>query len=103
MLKRVLHGDHIDSSVMLGESPLAQLHLIVRPKQGSEAIQVDNAAIAAELAEIARNWQDALREQLVARHGEERGLALANSYGRALPTGYIESVSASVAATDVGH
>ena len=103
MLKRVLHGDHIDSSVMLGESPLAQLHLIVRPKQGSEAIQVDNAAIEAELAEIVRNWQDDLREQLVARHGEERGLALANSYGRALPTGYIESVSASVAATDVEH
>src|SRR3970040_2349611 len=61
MLKRVLHGDHIDSSVMLGESPLAQLHLIVRPKQGSEAIQVDNAAIEAELGEIVRNWQDDLR------------------------------------------
>ena len=103
MLKRVLHGDHVDSSVMLGESPLAQLHLIVRPKPGSEAIQVDNAAIEAELAEIVRNWQDDLREQLVARHGEQRGLVLAGSYGRALPTGYIESVSASVAATDVEH
>ncbi|MHB8912287.1 MAG: NAD-glutamate dehydrogenase, partial [Lysobacter sp.] len=103
MLKRLLHGDHIDSSVMLGESPLAQLHLIVRPKPGSEAIQVDNAAIEAELAEIVRNWQDDLRDQLVSRLGEERGLVLANHYGRALPTGYIESVSASVAATDVEH
>ena len=103
MLKRVLHGEHVDSSVMLGESPLAQLHLIVRPKLGSEAIQVDNAAIEAELAEIVRNWQDDLREQLVSRHGEERGLVLANGYGRALPTGYIESVSAAVAASDVEH
>ena len=103
MLKRVLHGEHVDSSVMLGESPLAQLHLIVRPKTGSDAIQVDNAAIEAELAEIVRNWQDDLREQLVSRNGEERGLALAGSYGRALPTGYIESVSAAVAATDVEH
>ena len=103
MLKRLLHGDHVDSSVMLGESPLAQLHLIVRPKSGSEAIQVDNAAIEAELTAIVRNWQDDLREQLVARHGEERGLVLANRYGRALPTGYIESVSAVVAAADVEH
>ncbi|MBW3551165.1 MAG: NAD-glutamate dehydrogenase, partial [Proteobacteria bacterium] len=71
MLRRVLHGEHVDTTVVLGESPLAQLHLLVRPKSG-EAIQVDNAAIEAELAEIVRNWQDDLREQLVARNGEER-------------------------------
>ncbi len=103
MLKRVLHGEHVDTNVLLGESPLAQLHLIVRPKSGSEAIQVDNAAIETELAQIVRNWQDDLRDQLVARHGEERGLVLTNDYGRALPAGYIESVSAAVAATDVEH
>ncbi|MEO7939344.1 MAG: NAD-glutamate dehydrogenase domain-containing protein, partial [Burkholderiaceae bacterium] len=107
MLKRVLHGEHVDSSVKLGESPLAQLHLIVRPKAGEtisgEMLDIDNAAIEAELAEIVRDWQDDLREQLVARHGEQRGLALTTSYGRALPAGYIESVSASVAATDVEH
>ncbi|HSM10523.1 MAG TPA: NAD-glutamate dehydrogenase, partial [Lysobacter sp.] len=102
MLKRVLHGEHIDTTVVLGESPLAQLHLLVRPKSG-EVIQVDNAAIEAELAEIVRNWQDDLREQLVERNGEERGLALATSFGRALPAGYIENVSAKVAAADVEH
>ena len=102
MLKRVLHGEHVDTTVVLGESPLAQLHLLVRPKSG-EAIQVDNAAIEAELAEIVRNWQDDLREQLVARNGEERGLQLASLYGRALPAGYIENISAKVAATDVEH
>nr|WP_308427815.1 NAD-glutamate dehydrogenase [Lysobacter bugurensis] len=102
MLKRVLHGERVDSSVVLGESPLAQLHLIVRPTSG-EAIHVDNAAIESELAGIVRNWADELREQLIARHGEQRGLALANLYGKALPAGYIENVSAQVAATDVEH
>ncbi|MGQ4659236.1 NAD-glutamate dehydrogenase domain-containing protein [Lysobacter sp. F6437] len=102
MLKRVLHGEHIDTTVVLGESPLAQLHLLVRPKSG-EAIQVDNAAIEAELAEIVRNWRDDLRELLVERHGEQRGLELANGYGRALPAGYIEDVSVSIAADDVEH
>ncbi|MCM2335893.1 MAG: NAD-glutamate dehydrogenase [Pseudomonas sp.] len=102
MLKRVLHSDQVDSSVMLGESPLAQLHLIVRPKSG-ETVEVDSAAIDAELATIVRNWGDDLRERLVARNGEQRGLALATGIGRALPAGYIENVSADVAATDVEY
>jgi len=102
MLKRVLHGEHVDTTVVLGESPLAQLHLLVRPKSG-EAIQVDNAAIEAELAEIVRNWRDDLRDLLVERHGEQQGLALASGYGRALPAGYIEDVSVAIAADDVEH
>ncbi|HEY0662624.1 MAG TPA: NAD-glutamate dehydrogenase domain-containing protein [Lysobacter sp.] len=102
MLKRLLHGEYVDTNVLLGESPLAQLHLVIRPKSG-EAVEVDNAAIEAELAEIVRNWRDDLREQLVARHGEERGLALANEYGRALPAGYIEEVGATIAAHDIEH
>lgn len=108
MLKRELHGEHIDSSVTLGgESPLAQVHLIVRPKSGEAAREdisaVETAHIEAELSRIVRNWQDDLREQLIDRHGEERGLVLTNSYGRALPTGYIEEVSPGVAADDVEH
>ncbi|HEY4555821.1 MAG TPA: NAD-glutamate dehydrogenase, partial [Lysobacter sp.] len=102
MLRRALHGERVDSAVVLGESPLAQLHLLVRPKSG-EAIHVDGAAIEAELARIVRNWADELREQLVARHGEAAGLAMARAFGRALPAGYIENVTAEVAATDVEH
>ena len=103
MLKRELHGEHVDSSVTLGgESPLAQVHLIVRPKSG-EAIETDSTKIEAELSKLVRNWQDDLRERLVVRHGEQRGLTLANTYGRALPAGYIEDVSADVAADDVEH
>src|SRR5690606_41412219 len=33
--------------------------------------------------------------------GEERGLAMANRYGRALPAGYIESATPEIAAADV--
>lgn len=102
MLKDKLHGEHVDTTVHIGESPLAQLHLIVRPKSG-EAVQIDNAAIEAELAEIVRNRQDELRDALVRGHGEQQGLALANRYGRALPAGYIDEVSAAVAAQDIAH
>ncbi|GAB3733615.1 NAD-glutamate dehydrogenase [Luteimonas pelagia] len=102
MLKRALNGEHIDTTVQVGESPLAQLHLIVRPRPG-EAVEVDDEALEAELAEIVRNWHDDLREQLVERHGEEQGLALAERFGRALPAGYIEHMTPALAAADVEH
>ncbi len=105
MLKEALNSDHVDSSVQLGESPLAQLHIMIRPKpvdgHSGTMAEVDVAAIEAQLARIVRNWADDLRDALIARHGEGKGLPLANAYGRALPAGYIENVSAEVAANDV--
>ncbi|QOY61810.1 NAD-glutamate dehydrogenase [Lysobacter sp. H21R4] len=107
MLKRELHGEHIDTTVMLSDSPLAQLHVLVRPKPGALGVegmpQVDNALIEAELAEIVRDWRDDLAGVLAERHGEERGLEMAATFGNALPTGYIENVSLPVAAADVEH
>ena len=100
MLKDALGGEQVDTTVQIGQSPLAQLHMIVRPVEGSAA-EVDLPALEAGLAEIVRDWRDGLREQLVARHGEEAGLKLLDRYGRALPAGYIEEVSPEVAATDV--
>ena len=100
MLRRLLHADHVDANVAIGESPLAQVHLIVRPRSG-EQVEVDQAQLERELAVIVRNWQDDLRDELVARHGEERGLVLASRYGRALPAGYIEQATPPIAADDV--
>ena len=97
LLKRALRGEHIDTTVQVGESPLAQLHLIVRPKPG-DAVEFDAASLEAELAEIVRNWQDDLRDELVKRHGEEQGLELADRFARALPAGYIEQVTPYIAA-----
>jgi len=102
MLKQALEGEHIDTTVQIGESPLAQMHMIVRPRAG-DAVEVDQAALEQKLGEIVRDWRDELREQLVARHGEEAGLKLAGRFGRALPAGYIEEVSPEVAAADVEH
>ena len=100
MLREALNGDSVDTNVQVGESPLAQLHMIVRPRRG-ETVEVDAAALEGELESIVRNWQDDLREALVAAHGEEKGLKLAHRYGRALPAGYIERVTPAVAAADV--
>jgi glutamate dehydrogenase len=100
LLKETLQGEYVDTNVQLGESPLAQLHLTVRPKAG-ERVDVDTAALEESLAHLLRNWQDDLREILISRHGESEGLRLIGSYGRVLPAGYIETVSPEIAASDV--
>ena len=102
MLRDTLHGEHVDSSVVLGESPLAQVHLIVRPKAGP-VVDVDTAALEQNLAHLLRNWQDDLREALVSAHGETEGLRIASRIGKALPAGYIEDNSTAVAAHDVAQ
>ena len=102
MLRDALQGEHVDSSVVLGDSPLAQVHLIVRPKAGP-VVDVDTNALEQNLAHLLRNWQDDLREALVTRHGETEGLRIAARIGKALPAGYIEDNSTAVAASDVSQ
>ncbi|ODV19052.1 MAG: glutamate dehydrogenase [Lysobacteraceae bacterium SCN 69-25] len=100
MLKRVLHGERVDSTVQVGESALARLHLVIRPKAGERA-RYDIAEIEAKLGQIVRNWSDELRDALVQKHGEDKGLKLANRYGKALPASYIEEVTPHLAVADV--
>ncbi|MCG6117546.1 MAG: NAD-glutamate dehydrogenase [Aquimonas sp.] len=100
LLREALHGERLDTNVQMVDSPLAQLHMIVRPRAG-EPVQVDTASIEARLAQIVRNWHDELRDLLVSQHGEERGLKLTQRYGKSLPVGYIEQASPEVAAADV--
>ncbi|MBP6596552.1 MAG: NAD-glutamate dehydrogenase, partial [Arenimonas sp.] len=100
LLMQALQGERLDHNIQIGESPLAQLHLVIRPKAGAP-VQVDQDRLEAELAGIVRDWHDELREILVREHGEEQGLRLAQRYGRSLPAGYVESVSPMIAAADV--
>ncbi len=99
-LRRAFNGERFDSSVAVSESVLARLHVVVRPKSG-EKPEYDAHEIEAKLAQIVRNWQDELRDILIEKHGEERGLKLSHRFGRALPAGYIESVTPWIAAADV--
>ena len=100
LLMAELQGERLDHSVQIGESPLAQLHLVIRPKAGCK-VDFQQEKLEAELARIVRDWHDELRENLVRALGEEQGLRLFQRYGRSLPAGYVERVSPQVAAADV--
>jgi glutamate dehydrogenase len=99
-LKQAFNGERIDSAIQVGESPLAHLHLVVRPKPGDHT-HYDVADLEGQIEHIVRNWHDELRDALVRRHGEEKGLKLAARYARSLPAAYIEEVTPNVAAADV--
>ena len=71
----------VDSSVQMGESPLAQLHLVVRPEARRRAALRRRPSWKPRSRQIVRNWHDELRDTLVQRHGEEKGIKLANRYG----------------------
>jgi glutamate dehydrogenase len=100
LLKQAFHGDRVDSQILVGESPLARLHLVIRPRVG-EKPQYDHAELENRIAALVRNWHDSLREALIADVGEHEGAALINRFARSLPAGYIEEVSPQSAAGDV--
>ncbi|HET7267622.1 MAG TPA: NAD-glutamate dehydrogenase, partial [Oleiagrimonas sp.] len=100
MLRDALHGEHMDSSVLMGESVLARLHVTVRPKPGDHP-EYDLEKLQTALVHVARDWRDDLRERLVGDLGEAEGATLAHRFGSALPAGYIEEVTPEVAADDV--
>ena len=100
MLGMALHAVQSDSSVEMGESALARLTMIMRPKIGDQPAY-DVAELEHAVAAIVRNWHDEVRDALVRLRGEHEGVVLANRYARALPAGYVEDVSPAVAAEDI--
>ena len=100
ILKRALKGARLDYSVKVAESPLARLHVIVRPHRDAK-IEYDVRALEQKIIEAVRSWTDELRAILIEKLGEEAGLKYAARFGKALPEAYKEDVSPFVAAFDV--
>jgi glutamate dehydrogenase len=89
MLRDTLEGERVDSTFTWATSPLARLHLIVRPKAG--------ARVDVDARRSKRTSPD--RAQLVRRTARPAGRQAwrgtrpqaRDRYGKALPMGYIES------------
>lgn len=100
ILKRALKGDRLDFSIQVGESKLARVHVVVRPREIG-TINYDLDAIQDKIRQAVRSWSDELTDILVREHGEERGLELSRRYSRAFPASYTEEVTPHVASYDV--
>lgn len=100
ILKRALKGQTIDFAVQVGESNLARVHVVVRPKEYS-ATDVDIEKIEQKIKLAIRRWDDELEEVLVKTHGPDQGSAWAKQFAGAFPAAYVEDVAPSVAQFDV--
>jgi glutamate dehydrogenase len=100
MLMAALHGDRLDKAIKIGDSPLAQLHLLIR-HESAKAADYDLETLEAELGQIIRNWKDEFRDALINGFGEEQGIALASRYLSAFPQSYVESVTPEQSIEDI--
>jgi glutamate dehydrogenase len=100
ILKRALKGERLDFSVQVGESKLARMHVIVRPR-GDREIEFDVGEIEARIKQAIRSWYDELGEILIRQCGEEKGLELLRRFGNAFPLSYQGDVAPHVASFDV--
>ncbi|MCZ6499949.1 MAG: NAD-glutamate dehydrogenase, partial [Gammaproteobacteria bacterium] len=100
ILLRAFDGKSLESTVHLSESNLARLHTIVRIKPGSKP-KISIIGIENEIIDAVRSWEDHLRDILVERFGEARGLQLRQMYGQQFPVAYKEDVTPREATFDV--
>jgi glutamate dehydrogenase len=99
---RALHGAAVDYSVLVGESPYARLHIVVRAERGQVLPDVDAAELEAQVAAVVRSWDDDLAEEALYQLGEERARTLlAMCSGDQIPQTYKTDVPASVAVDDL--
>jgi glutamate dehydrogenase len=90
------------SQAHITDSVLARVHIVVATKPG-HIPEVDPEAVEARLAEVARSWEDRLRESLVAARGEDEGLVLTRRYRRAFPASYQDRFAGDAAVLDIAR
>ena len=102
ILKRALKGEKLDFAVQVGESKLARMHVVVRPR-GGRALEQDGdvADIEAKIKHAIRSWSDELQEILIQQKDEEQALSLMRRFGEAFPLSYQGDVAPQVASFDV--
>jgi len=91
ILGRKLGAREIEAFVHMGESRLARVHIIVHTRPWQRA-RIGHKRLERALSEATRTWDDRLRGALVRRHGEEKGMALFERWGRRFPLAYQEEV-----------
>ncbi len=101
LLRKAFKADSVDYTTRVSESPLAQIHFVLRVPKGEQIPDVDAAALEREIVEATRTWDEDLLEAARSEHGEENGARFSALYGKAFPEAYKEDFSPRVAVADV--
>jgi len=101
LLRKAFGAESVDYTTRVTESPLAQVHFVLRVPKGAQVKDVDPAALETELVDATRTWDEDLLESARSEHGEEAGARFAALYGKAFPEAYKEDFTPRVALADV--
>jgi glutamate dehydrogenase len=101
ILREALHGETVEYSATVGESPLARLLVVVRAKPGTALADVDTAGLEARIVAAARSWDEDLAAEAARKLGEIQGRALLAPFAGAIPETYKTDVPASYAVNDL--
>jgi glutamate dehydrogenase len=88
ILLRELNGIGVDYTTRVTESMLARVHFIVRTDPTNPPGVTDPDALAEELADATRLWDDDFMLVLERKLGDEQAKALSSRYVEALPEAY---------------
>ena len=100
ILREGLQGISVESNVQMSESRLARVHIIIR-SDPENLPRVQLVALEKQITEAVRTWQDRLRNELIERFGEEKGLHLNRIYTPVFPPAYVADVSPREATFDI--
>ena len=95
---RILDGELVYYYLAMGEGYAARMHFCFDAAAPSAA---QLRAMETEVSQLARTWEDRLREELIERFGEPRGLALAQRWLGAFSLHYKASTAVARAASDI--
>nr|WP_255572600.1 NAD-glutamate dehydrogenase [Leucobacter tenebrionis] len=101
LLREAFGADQMDHATRVGDSPLAQLHFVVRVPKGEAVPDVSEADLQAKLETAIRSWDQAFVDALHERNDETRAAELLSRYGNAFPESYKEYVPPHEALGDV--
>ena len=101
ILREALHGETVEYSATVAESPLARLLVVVRAKPGTALADVDTAELEARIVAAARSWDEDLAAEAARKLGDARARALLAPFAGAIPQTYKTDVPASYAVNDL--
>ncbi|WP_240739805.1 NAD-glutamate dehydrogenase [Leucobacter triazinivorans] len=101
LLREAFGADQVDHTTRVGDSPLAQLHFVVRVPKGETLPAVAEAELQPRLEAAIRGWDEGLVNALHQRFEEEEAAALLSRYADAFPEAYKENVVPEDAVGDI--
>ena len=100
LFKRRFKAKDVEAQHMLGEGGTrVRVHFLVHAPDGLP--EIENAELEREVVQLARTWDDALRDALAERFGAARGRLLRSIWAAHLPEHYKGYTSPHVGALDI--